>query len=118
MPWINRAKAIIQSWFGGQEYGNALVDILSGSVNPSGKLPTTYPERIEDTPAFNHYPGKELQMDYAEKLLIGYRWYEKNNILPLFPFGHGLSYTEFKHCLLYTSPSPRVATLSRMPSSA
>jgi len=103
MPWISQANAVIQSWFGGQEYGNALVDILNGSVNPSGKLPTTYPMRIEDTPAYNHYPGKDLQMDYAEKLLIGYRWYEKNNILPLFPFGHGLSYTEFKHSNLTIS---------------
>ena len=95
MPWAKKAKAIIQTWFAGQEYGNALFDILFGEVNPSGKLPTSFPASIEDTPAFNCYPGKDLQMNYDEKLLVGYKWYEKKNIEPLFCFGHGLSYTNF-----------------------
>ena len=95
MPWIDKSKAIIQSWFGGQEYGNSLADIIFGKVNPSGKLPTTFPKRIEDTPAFGCYPGENSQMDYEEKLLVGHRWYEKKNIKPLFPFGFGLSYTDF-----------------------
>ena len=97
MPWINKAKAVIQSWYAGQEYGNALVDILTGDISPSGKLPTTFPVNLSDTPAFESYPGKNLQMDYDEKLLVGYKWYDKNLIEPLFPFGHGLSYTEFEY---------------------
>jgi beta-glucosidase len=97
MPWINKAKAVIQSWYAGQEYGNALVDILTGAINPSGKLPTTFPISLSDTPAFESYPGKNLQMDYDEKLLVGYKWYDKNLIKPLYPFGHGLSYTEFEY---------------------
>jgi beta-glucosidase len=97
MPWINKAKAVIQSWYAGQEYGNALVDILIGVTNPSGKLPTTFPVNLSDTPAFESYPGRNLQMDYDEKLLVGYKWYDKNLIEPLFPFGHGLSYTEFEY---------------------
>ena len=95
MPWLDNSKAILQSWFGGQEYGNSLVDLVFGKVNPSGKLPTTFPVKIEDTPAFDCYPGKNSQMDYEEKLLVGHRWYEKKNIKPLFPFGFGLSYTNF-----------------------
>ena len=97
MPWEKKAKAIIQTWFAGQEFGNALVDILSGEVNPSGKLPTSFPVKIEDTPAYKNYPGKDLQMNYEEKLLVGHRWYEANSIKPLFCFGHGLSYTSFNY---------------------
>ena len=97
MPWEKKAKAIIQTWFAGQEFGNALVDILSGEVNPSGKLPTTFPLKIEDTPAYKNYPGKNLQMNYDEKLLVGHRWYESNSIKPLFCFGHGLSFTSFNY---------------------
>jgi beta-glucosidase len=97
MPWEKKAKAIIQTWFAGQEFGNALVDILSGEVNPSGKLPTTFPVKIEDTPAYKNYPGKDLQMNYDEKLLVGHRWYEANSMKPLFCFGHGLSFTSFNY---------------------
>ena len=97
MPWADKANAIIQTWFAGQEFGNALVDIMTGDINPSGKLPTTFPKNIEDTPAFKTYPGKDLQMDYEEKLLVGYKWYEVKNIEPLFHFGHGLSYTQFEY---------------------
>ena len=97
MSWSKKPKAIIQSWFGGQEYGNALMDIIFGKINPSGKLPTSFPTKIEDTPAYSSYPGENSQMNYEEKLLIGYRWYEKKEIQPLFPFGHGLSYTNYKY---------------------
>ena len=97
MPWVDDAKAIIQTWFAGQEFGNALVDIVTGVINPSGRLPTSFPKNIEDTPAFIAYPGKDLQMNYDEKLLVGYRWYDKKKIQTLFSFGHGLSYTEFKY---------------------
>ena len=97
MPWAKKANAIVQTWFAGQEFGNALVDILSGQVNPSGKLPTTFPVKIEDTPAYKIYPGIDLQMNYDEKLLVGHRWYQRNSIEPLFCFGHGLSYTNFNY---------------------
>ncbi len=95
MPWIKDSNAILQSWFGGQEYGNALADLIFGEINPSGKLPTTFPVQIEDTPAFDYYPGKNSQMNYEEKLLIGHRWYERKGKKPLFPFGFGLSFTKF-----------------------
>ena len=97
MPWAKKANSIVQTWFAGQEFGNALVDILSGQVNPSGKLTTTFPVRIEDTPAYKIYPGNDLQMNYDEKLLVGYKWYQRNSIEPLFCFGHGLSYTKFNY---------------------
>jgi len=105
MPWVNKAKSILQSWYAGQEYGNALFEILTGLVNPSGKLPTTFPKCIEDTPAYECYPGENLQMNYDEKLFIGYKWYDKKNIEPLFHFGHGLSYTDFKYSNLNINKS-------------
>jgi beta-glucosidase len=105
MPWVNKAKSILQSWYAGQEYGDALFEILTGLVNPSGKLPTTFPKRIEDTPAYSCYPGENLQMSYDEKLLIGYKWYDRKKIEPLFHFGHGLSYTNFEYSNLRISNS-------------
>ena len=104
MPWSGNAEAILQCWFPGQEFGNSLSDILFGEVNPSGKLPTTFPHKISDTPAYSTYPGKDLQMDYEEGLFIGYRWYDKEKIKPLFPFGHGLSYTTFEYSNLRAVP--------------
>ena len=80
MPWIKSSQAVVQSWFPGQEFGNALAEILFGETSPSGKLPTTYPKKLSDTPAFEFYPGNNLQMNYKEKLLMGYKWYEKKNI--------------------------------------
>jgi beta-glucosidase len=104
MPWVDNAKAILQCWFPGQEFGNSLADILIGKVNPSGKLPTTFPKKLSDTPAYSTYPGKDLQMDYEEGLFIGYRWYDRESIEPLFPFGHGLSYTSFEYSNLRAIP--------------
>jgi len=104
MPWLKEAKSILQCWFPGQEFGNALYDILFGKTNPSGKLPTTFPKRLEDTPAFAHYPGEDLQMDYLEDIFVGYRWYEKEEIKPLFSFGYGLSYTTFEYSSLRIIP--------------
>lgn len=104
MPWIDEANSILQCWFPGQEFGNSLSDILFGSVNPSGKLPTTFPKKLSDTPAYSTYPGKDLQMDYEEGLFIGYRWYDRENIEPLFAFGHGLSYTNFEYSNLRAVP--------------
>ena len=95
MPWCDDAGAILQAWFPGEEWGNALADVLSGDASPSGKLPTTIPVRLEDTPAFTNYPGERGQVHYGEGVFVGYRWYDARRIEPRFAFGHGLSYTTF-----------------------
>ncbi|CAG8974932.1 hypothetical protein HYALB_00007609 [Hymenoscyphus albidus] len=95
MPWVEKVPAILQAWYQGQEAGNALADVLFGVRNPSGKLPTTFPKRLEDNPTYHNWPGGNLQVLYGEGLYIGYRHYEHLSLAPLFPFGHGLSYTTF-----------------------
>jgi beta-glucosidase len=95
MPWAGDVAAIVQAWFPGEEWGNALADVVSGDVSPSGKLPTTIPVRLEDTPAFTSYPGERGQVRYGEGVFVGYRWYDTRRIEPRFCFGHGLSYTTF-----------------------
>ncbi|MDQ1521545.1 MAG: beta-glucosidase, partial [Actinomycetota bacterium] len=95
MEWADQAAAVMQVWFPGEELGNALTDVLFGDVSPSGKLPTTIPERLEDTPAFNYYPGHDGKAEYGEGLLMGYRWYDTRGVEPHYPFGFGLSYTTF-----------------------
>ncbi|KAM5355099.1 hypothetical protein ACJ41O_001745 [Fusarium nematophilum] len=97
MPWVDRVPVIIQGWYQGQEAGNALADVLFGIQNPSGKLPSTFPKRIEHTPAWHTWPGENLKVLYGEGLYIGYRHYDHTKIAPLFPFGHGLSYTTFEY---------------------
>lgn len=97
MPWADRVPAILQAWYQGQEAGNALADVLFGLRNPSGKLPCTFPKRLEDTPAYHNWPGENLEVIYGEGLYIGYRHYDRSKIAPLFPFGHGLSYTSFEY---------------------
>jgi beta-glucosidase len=96
MPWCDDVAAVVQAWFPGEEWGNALADVLSGDVPPSGKLPVTIPHRIEDTPAFTSYPGERGQVRYGEGVFVGYRWYDTRGIEPRFCFGHGLSYTTFE----------------------
>jgi beta-glucosidase len=97
MPWLDKSAAVLQTWFPGQEYGNALADVLFGVTNPSGKMPTTWPRRLEDTPAFTSYPGDNEQVRYAEGVFVGHRWYDARQTDPLIPFGHGLSYTTFEY---------------------
>jgi beta-glucosidase len=97
MPWADKAPAILQAWYQGQEAGNALADVLFGKQSPSGKLPTTFPKRLEDSPSFHNWPGENLQVVYGEGLYVGYRHYEHAKLQPLFPFGHGLSYTTFAY---------------------
>ena len=97
LPWLGRVPAALQMWYAGQETGNALADILFGDVNPSGRLPTTWPHRLEDTPAFVNYPGELGEVHYGEGLFIGYRHYDARQIEPRFAFGHGLSYTVFEY---------------------
>lgn len=94
MPWVDSVPAILQLWMPGQEGGHALSDVLTGATNPSGKLPITFPVRCKDNPTVPHFPGG-LQSDYGEGIFVGYRHYDKMDVEPLFPFGHGLSYTDF-----------------------
>jgi beta-glucosidase len=100
MPWLERVAGVVQAWYPGQECGNAIADVLFGAVNPSGKLPQTFPMRLEDNPAYLNYPGENGRVRYGEGLFVGYRYYEKKRIAPLFPFGFGLSYTSF----VYANP--------------
>ncbi len=102
--WIDSVPALLQAWYPGQEGGRALGEILTGAVNPSGKLPITYERRAEDSPSFGHYPGSKGAVDYAEGILVGYRWFDAKGVRPLFPFGHGLSYTTFHYGKLDVEP--------------
>jgi len=95
--WIGSVPAVVYAWYGGQEAGHAVGDILFGAVNPSGKLPVTFPKAFQDSPAYGHYPGEDLHVEYAEGIYVGYRGFDKRNVEPLFPFGHGLSYTTFDY---------------------
>ena len=94
MPWINEVDAVLFVWFPGQEFGDALTDVLLGDVDPGGRLPVTLPRRLEDTPAFEHHPGRNGLGRYLEGRLIGYRHYDTIGREPLFAFGHGLSYAD------------------------
>ncbi|RMZ81505.1 hypothetical protein DV738_g2298, partial [Chaetothyriales sp. CBS 135597] len=95
MPWIDAAPAILQAWYGGNETGNAIADVVYGRVNPSGKLPLSFPHRNEDNPAFLNFRSERGQTIYGEGVYIGYRFYEKTKKEIAFPFGYGLSYTTF-----------------------
>lgn len=97
MPWIGKVKGVLEAWLGGQAGGGAVADVLTGKVNPSGKLSETFPARIEDTPAFLDFPTKTGVARYGEGIFIGYRYYDKKQIKPLFPFGYGLSYSHFDY---------------------
>lgn len=97
MPWADRVPAIVEAWLGGQAGGGAVADVLGGRVNPSGKLAETFPRRLEDTPAYPEFPGTDGLARYGEGLFVGYRYYDTKKIAPLFPFGHGLSYTTFAY---------------------
>jgi beta-glucosidase len=94
--WADDAAALLQVWFAGEELGRGLADVLFGDESPSGRLPTTIPYRLEDTPAFDFYPGHDGKVEYGEGLLMGYRWYDARGVAPRYPFGFGLSYTTFE----------------------
>ncbi|OZJ06655.1 hypothetical protein BZG36_00279 [Bifiguratus adelaidae] len=96
LPFLPRIQALLQAWYPGQECGNSIADILFGKTNPSGKLPTTFPHRLEDTPAFLNFPGENGKVLYGEGIFVGMRYYEKLNLDVAFPFGFGLSYTTFE----------------------
>lgn len=96
MPWLDEVAAVIQAWLPGQEFGNALVDVITGVCDASGRLPTTFPKQLEDTPSNDHYPGENGVVRYEEGLLMGYPGYLRQQIEPQFAFGHGLSYTQWE----------------------
>ncbi len=108
--WLGKVPALLQAWYPGMEGGNALAGVLFGDVNPSGKLPATFPKRLADSPAHalgdapGNYPGTNGTVTYAEGLLVGYRWYDTKHIEPQFPFGFGLSYTTFEYANLKLIP--------------
>ena len=99
MPWARRVPSILEAWLPGQEGGTAIAGVLFGDVNPSGKLPVTYPRRLRDVPARSpsSYPGVGGTVFHREGLRVGYRHYDKRGLRPLFAFGHGLSYTRFRY---------------------
>ena len=105
MPWADQASSIVQAWFGGNETGNAIADVIWGNANPCGKLPITFPRHLSHNPAFLNFRSEGGRVIYGEDVYVGYRYYEKLAIQPLFPFGHGLSYTTFRFSNLKLSVS-------------
>lgn len=95
MPWVEKPKAILEAYLGGQAVGEATVDVLFGDVNPSGHLAETFPQKLEHNPSYLYYFGEGDRVEYREGIFMGYRYYNTKGIAPLFPFGHGLSYTVF-----------------------
>jgi beta-glucosidase len=121
MPWLGEVKGVVEAWYPGQEDGNAIASILFGDVNPSGKLPQTFPASENDLPTQTtaQYPGTAVAGDtvgphatYSEGLDVGYRWYDAQNITPLFPFGYGLSYTDFGYSNVSVTQTTNGATVS------
>ncbi|EGW31177.1 beta-glucosidase [Spathaspora passalidarum NRRL Y-27907] len=103
LPWINNVKGFVQAWYGGNELGNTIADVLFGDYNPSGKLSMTFPVRLEDTPAYVNFGSTHGQVLYGEDVFVGYRYYEKVGKQVLFPFGFGLSYTNFEFSNLHVT---------------
>src|SRR5690606_31966250 len=97
MPWIGQVKGVLEAYLGGQAAGGAIADLLFGEVNPSGKLAETFPKELRHNPSHLNFPGEGDRVEYREGLFVGYRHYEARGIEPLFPFGHGLSYTTFEY---------------------
>lgn len=103
MPWIDRVKAVLEAYLGGQAVGSATANVLYGKANPSGRLPESFPLRLEDTPCYLFYGGENDKSEYREGVFVGYRYYTSKNMPVLFPFGHGLSYTDFAYTNLKIS---------------
>lgn len=97
MPWIDKVKGVLEAYLGGQALGGALADTLFGTVNPSGKLAETFPVKLNHNPSYLNFPGEGDRVEYKENLFVGYRYYDTKGIEPLFPFGYGLSYTQFEY---------------------
>ncbi|WP_250298566.1 glycoside hydrolase family 3 C-terminal domain-containing protein [Streptomyces sp. A 4/2] len=103
MPWLNEVRGVLEAWYPGQEAGHAIAELLFGDVNPSGKLPVTFPTSLDQVPASTsaQWPGTGGKVQYSEGLDVGYRWYDAKKLTPLFPFGYGLSYTSFRYSHLH-----------------
>ncbi|MCP4048711.1 MAG: glycosyl hydrolase, partial [Gammaproteobacteria bacterium] len=97
MPWVDQVSGILETWLAGQAGAGGIADVIFGKANPSGKLAETFPVKLEDTPAFFNFPGEQGEVLYGEQIFVGYRYYDKKKIEPLFPFGFGLSYTSFEY---------------------
>jgi beta-glucosidase len=97
MPWIDSVNTLVYAWYGGQETGHAITDVLWGAVNPSGRLSLSFPKRTQDNPAFLNFGKTDREIVYGEGVFVGYRYYEKLKTPPLFYFGYGLSYSHFNH---------------------
>jgi beta-glucosidase len=97
MPWADKVNGILEAYLGGQGFGGAIADILLGNSNPCGKLAESFPQKLSDNPSYLNFPGENDCVNYREGLFIGYRYYDKKEIEPLFPFGYGLSYTDFEY---------------------
>lgn len=112
--WKGKTNAIVQAWYAGMEGGNALADVLFGNVNPSGKLPMTFPVKLEDSPdlALAKYPDENLVIDHKEDIFVGYRYYDTYEVAPAFAFGHGLSYTTFEYKDLKVSKKGKTVSVS------
>jgi len=97
MPWVDKVKGLLEAYLGGQALGGAIADLLFGDANPSGKLAETFPKKLSDNPSYLNFPGEGDRVEYREGIFVGYRYYDKKDIEPLFPFGYGLSYTTFEY---------------------
>lgn len=107
MPWLSQVKGVLEAWYPGQEDGNAVAAVLFGTVDPAGHLPETFPASLAQMPTSNpcSFPGCNGQVQYSEGIDVGYRWYDAQDVTPLFPFGYGLSYTTFRFSHLAVSPT-------------
>lgn len=116
MPWLDQVQAVLEAWYPGEEDGNAVADLLLGDVNPSGKLPMTFPKAENETPAHSpeQYPGVNGNVTYSEGLQVGYRWYDAQRVEPLFPFGFGRSYTSFALSNLMVPAKVRAGQMVRV----
>jgi beta-glucosidase len=112
MPWAHKANVLAQAWFGGNELGNGIADVLYGDVNPSGKLSLSFPVRLQDNPSYINFGSDRGRVLYGEDIYVGYRYYEKTELQPLFPFGYGLSYTTFSRPTMSLEVAPEKSTLA------
>ena len=112
MPWQSCCKAILHGYLGGQAGAGAMLDVLTGKVNPSGRLAETYPVRYEDTPAYRYFPATERNAEYRESLYVGYRYYDTSRVRVQYPFGFGLSYTDFAYSDIQADESGVTFTLT------
>ena len=103
MPWLDDVAAVLEAYLGGEAVGGAAADLLLGVVNPSGRLPESFPACLKDNSSYPWYQGEKDTVEYREGVFVGYRWYDKKHMPVLFPFGYGLSYTEFHYSNLRLS---------------